>query len=187
MQSTLPPGLDVTEELEKISEGGSSLWLDFESVRLYTNAFIRQDEKLLLGYKKRGFGKDLFNGFGGKVDVGETPLEAAIRELEEEAGITAPLEHCGTLFFTSTDSKEAAYIEVFYAEQFSGTEMRPQWFAISSAKEQGLDPIPFDKMWEDDRLWMRLLLGGCHFVGRVDFGPDAHLQKWWFGVRPRSS
>ncbi len=23
-----------------------------------------------------------FNGFGGKVDVGETPLEAAIRELE---------------------------------------------------------------------------------------------------------
>ncbi len=79
MQSTFPFGLDMAEELEKISEGGSSLWLDFDSVRLYTNAFIRQDEKvcylstlirvvrderilktqLLLGYKKRGFGKDL--------------------------------------------------------------------------------------------------------------------------------
>jgi 8-oxo-dGTP diphosphatase/2-hydroxy-dATP diphosphatase len=54
---------------------------------------------VLLGYKKRGFGVGKFvilfvlhptvndrfpryNGFGGKVQPGETPLNAAIRELE---------------------------------------------------------------------------------------------------------
>lgn len=57
--------------------------------------------QLLLGYKKRGLGKDMcartsivlgnllailmtkrYNGFGGKVDPGETPAEAAVRELK---------------------------------------------------------------------------------------------------------
>jgi len=155
----------------------------------------------------------LYNGFGGKIDPGETAAEAAARELQEEAGITALLEHRGTLFFSSANSKEAAYIEIFYAEDYSGTvteseEMRPQWFAIGKAlitDTPGRDgqgargasnhdpeepaefaPIPFHTMWEDDPLWLPLLLAGRHFIGRVDFGPDGHLQKWWFGVKPVS-
>lgn len=126
----------------------------------------------------------------------------------------------------SADSNEAAHIEIFYAETYSGVvteyvvqvacacsrwltaairseEMRPQWFAIDntvelsacasravpklhSSAELGeagsLAPIPYDKMWEDDPLWLPLLLAGRHFVGRVDFGSDRRLQKWWFGV-----
>lgn len=38
--------------------------------------------QLLLGYKKRGFGKDMYNGFGGKVEPGESVSEAAHRELK---------------------------------------------------------------------------------------------------------
>ena len=39
---------------------------------------------MLLGMKKRGFGTGKWNGFGGKVEVGETVADAAQRELEEE-------------------------------------------------------------------------------------------------------
>jgi 8-oxo-dGTP pyrophosphatase MutT (NUDIX family) len=41
--------------------------------------------RLLLGMKKRGFGAGKWNGFGGKIEVGETPRAAAIREMKEEA------------------------------------------------------------------------------------------------------
>ncbi len=36
---------------------------------------------MLLGEKKRGFGEGYFNGFGGKVEAGETVQQAAIREV----------------------------------------------------------------------------------------------------------
>ncbi|GAB5362282.1 hypothetical protein AAMO2058_000783900 [Amorphochlora amoebiformis] len=42
---------------------------------------------LLLGLQKRGFFKGYLNGYGGKVDPGEDPMQAAYRELEEESGL----------------------------------------------------------------------------------------------------
>jgi 8-oxo-dGTP diphosphatase/2-hydroxy-dATP diphosphatase len=43
--------------------------------------------RILLGMKKRGFGMGKWNGFGGKVEPAETVEDAALRELEEEAGL----------------------------------------------------------------------------------------------------
>ncbi|KAL6303316.1 NUDIX hydrolase domain-like protein [Sparassis latifolia] len=195
-----------SERLDEVARGGVPDWLPFSKIKLYTNAFVRQDGKLLLGYKKRGFGKDLYNGFGGKVEPGETPAQAALRELEEESGIAAPLEHCGVLFFVLPDLEQAFHIDIFRAEEYSGTitesdEMRPQWFdtepayatpnakpaaADGSPKEHntGLPPIPYDQMWADDPFWLPLMLAGRHFAGRADFGSDGRLQKWWFGAKP---
>lgn len=47
--------------------------------KLYTLAFIRDGNNILLGMKKRGFGAGRWNGFGGKVDADETILQAAKR------------------------------------------------------------------------------------------------------------
>ena len=44
-------------------------------------------QRVLLGLKKEGFGAGKITGFGGKIEPGETPAAAAIRELEEETGI----------------------------------------------------------------------------------------------------
>ena len=57
--------------------------LQFKDV---TNVLTFRDEKrdeLLLGMKLRDFGKGYWNGFGGKVDPGETIEEAAVREFEK--------------------------------------------------------------------------------------------------------
>lgn len=40
---------------------------------------IRKNGLVLLGWKKRGFGAGKWNGFGGKVEDGETMLECAKR------------------------------------------------------------------------------------------------------------
>ncbi|KII91254.1 hypothetical protein PLICRDRAFT_173137 [Plicaturopsis crispa FD-325 SS-3] len=69
------------ENLLEVFSGGTAEWMHFDDRKLYTNAFIFKEDQILLGYKKRGFGIGKYNGFGGKVDAGETPAQAAAREL----------------------------------------------------------------------------------------------------------
>jgi 8-oxo-dGTP diphosphatase/2-hydroxy-dATP diphosphatase len=49
------------------------------SKKVLSLVFVREATKILLGYKKRGFGQGNWNGFGGKVEKGETIREGAIR------------------------------------------------------------------------------------------------------------
>lgn len=46
---------------------------------LFTLVLVVQPSRILLGMKKRGFGAGLWNGFGGKVQTGESIEEAAHR------------------------------------------------------------------------------------------------------------
>ena len=49
--------------------------------KLYTLVFVRDyaNSKILLGYKKRGFGMHKWNGLGGKVEPDETIIDGAKR------------------------------------------------------------------------------------------------------------
>ncbi|KAF7326372.1 7,8-dihydro-8-oxoguanine triphosphatase [Mycena venus] len=177
-----PPGL--AGNLKEFEAGGSGDWFPSAEIRYYTNVFVVQDDKILLGYKKRGLGihksesshysplaatrlivSPRYNGFGGKVEPNESTLDAALRELKEEAGITAPLTHAGTLLFVVPGEKWA-HIDIFRAEEYTGVvtesdEMRPKWFDTTD--------IPFDQMWDEDRYWLPLLLSKQSFSGRADF------------------
>jgi 8-oxo-dGTP diphosphatase len=57
-------------------------------IKSATNIYVIKDNKLLLGKRKK-----IGNGFwglpGGHLEYGETPLEGAKRELEEETGLKA--------------------------------------------------------------------------------------------------
>ena len=116
--------------------------------------------------KKRGFGTGLWNGTGGKVEPGETVLEAATRECIEEIGVRPlHLMSVGRLAFYIEDKPEFAHdITIFTAEKWEGEphetdEMRPQWFSTLK--------IPYDTMWADDKLWLPLVLNGHSVSGEV--------------------
>lgn len=53
----------------------------------YTLLFIRQGSRLLLLNRDRAPAKGLWNGVGGKLEPGETPLAGVLREALEETGL----------------------------------------------------------------------------------------------------
>ena len=57
--------------------------------KFLTLVLVFDNTRILLGLKKRGFGEGRWNGFGGKVEDGESIEEAAYRELTEESGVSA--------------------------------------------------------------------------------------------------
>lgn len=127
-------------------------------------------EQVLLIRKKRGLGAGKINGPGGKMDPGETSVECAIRETQEELGVTAlnPVKH-GELWFQFVDGL-ALHVDVFRATEWEGEayetpEAIPLWTSLKS--------LPFDEMWADDRFWLaELLIEKKHFVGRFLFDDD---------------
>lgn len=122
---------------------------------------------MLLGMKKRGFGEGRWNGFGGKVEEGETIEQAMQREMQEECGILLKdFDKRGVLEFEFQGQPEILQVHVFSAKDFEGDpieteEMRPQWFSVKE--------IPFAKMWPDDKHWFPLFLEGKNFKGRFLF------------------
>ena len=134
---------------------------------LLTVCVIHKHPKVLLGMKKRGFGAGRWNGFGGKVEEGETIEEAALREVREEAGIAVKeIEKYGIIDFETKDKPEILEVHIFKGNDITGEpveseEMRPSWFHV--------DDIPFDTMWPDDIYWFPLLLAGKKFKGKFLF------------------
>jgi len=198
-KATIPQGIEGHWS-HYMSGGIEYDWFPINRRKSYTNVFIVNQNRLLLGYKKRGFGKGKYNGFGGKVEPGETSIEAAQRELREEAGVQAPLYPAGTLLFLSEGEEWAFHIDIYRADTFTGTitesdEMRPEWFAFSAdpdsqdtgtSEPESYRPIPFDDMWDTDRFWMDLLLSKTLFYGRADFGRQGEnfvVRRWWYGVQ----
>lgn len=137
--------------------------------KILTLCLATNDGKVLLGMKKRGFGMGRWNGFGGKVEAGETVEEAAKREMFEECGVAiGKMEEVGVHEF-EFDSKRGEILEVhvFRVDAFEGVpeeteEMKPEWFAFAD--------IPYKKMWPDDEFWFPLFLDGKKFRTKFLFG-----------------
>ncbi len=148
-------------------------WATWQPSQRATLLFILREEKILLIHKLRGFGAGKINGPGGKIDHGETALDAALRETFEELDIM-PLGAVerGQLHFQFRDGY-SLHCAVFVAFDFLGQpratdEAIPFWVA--------LDQIPYERMWADDRHWLPFLIQGAHFDGYFEFDGEQVLE-----------
>jgi len=146
-------------------------WIPSERANL---CFIIKGGRVLLIHKKRGLGAGKINAPGGKLEPGETGLEAAIRETQEEVGVTPlHLEERGLLRFQFTDGYSLSCL-VFVAhdllgEPVSTPEADPIWVPV--------DEVPYTEMWADDREWLPTILEGGTFTGSFLFDGERMVEK----------
>lgn len=136
--------------------------------------FLTRDDEVLLIHKKTGLGKGKINGPGGKLEPGETALEAALREVEEELCIVPrDLVEMGVLHFDFVDGLKL-HCTVFRGSGYDGEptetrEAKPEWFRFSE--------IPYDRMWADDRFWLPQMLEGRTFQAWFRFDGEEMLTR----------
>ncbi len=139
---------------------------DWQPDYVGTLVFIRQDDRVLLIRKKRGHGAGKFNGPGGKLERDETPLAGAVRETLEEVRVQVRgIELLGRFKFVDLSAPQW-FGYAFLAHGFEGSpeetdEAVPHWFSVHE--------LPFDEMWEDDRIWLPRLLEGERLEGEFLF------------------
>jgi 8-oxo-dGTP diphosphatase len=149
-------------------------WQQWQPRERATLCFIIRDNQVLLIRKKRGLGAGKINAPGGRLEIGETPNECAIRETQEEVGLTPiGVQERGQLHFQFADGY-SLHCTVFTASDFSGElietdEALPLWTAI--------DAIPYQEMWADDIHWLPGVLNGSTFRGYFHFDNETMLTN----------
>jgi 8-oxo-dGTP pyrophosphatase MutT (NUDIX family) len=144
--------------------------------KITTLGLVYKHPSILLGMKKRGFGKGRWNGYGGKVKGGETIEEGLIREMQEEGGLTpTKFEKRGVVYFEFKEIPDQVYeVNVFAIDEYEGKpieteEMKPQWFDVGD--------LPWNDMWDDDPIWYPLFLEGKSFKGNFLFDGEEKVIR----------
>jgi len=131
------------------------------------------ERQVLLGRKKKGLGLGNIVGLGGKLEPGESAVDAAVREVEEESGLIVArdaLTAMGVLTYLFPHKPAwSQRSNVFVTDRFSGTpresdELNPVWFTIAD--------LPVDEMWDDARHWLPGVLAGMPVTATFTFGED---------------
>ena len=143
--------------------------------------------RILLGMKHRGFGKGLYNSFGGKIDPTDAcPAAAAVRELHEEANILVPLTkmqsgQVGKIHFTFDQEDDFEMIVHLFRVDLKDAcvgkdqdERKTIELGIRGCEEitpiwiDDWRDIPLNQMFADDSIWLPMLLEKLE--------DEAHLQ-----------
>jgi 8-oxo-dGTP diphosphatase len=140
-------------------------------MKLATLCYLRKDRHTLMIHrikKENDMHAGKWNGLGGKLEPGETPEECAIREIQEESGLTVKsLKLRGIITFPGFSDDEDWYTFLFVVEDFEGE--------LIDSPEGELRWVP-DKellalnLWPGDRIFIP-------WLGRREFFSGKFIYK----------
>jgi 8-oxo-dGTP diphosphatase len=147
-------------------------------MKIATLVFLVKDDTIRLAKKKMKVGVDKYNGYGGKVEGGNSIEKTAIDEVVQECSTLvkeSDLEKVGVcLFFI--ESEPAWEVHVFIArtwvnEPKESKEMgKPETFKFNQ--------IPYDEMLSGDEKWMPLVLSGKKIKANIYYDSQMKLQDF---------
>lgn len=158
-------GKEIEKELprvvDEICEAISSRQRLFDwqkQIKLFTTlAYIEKEDSYLLLHrtkKKNDFNEGKWIGIGGKLEPGETMVQAMKREIKEETGLQVEgYSYYGKIDFLN-DSCPAERMYLFKVTSFSGEEIVCDEGDLAWVKKEEMDKLP---MWEGDRAFLPLL------------------------------
>jgi ADP-ribose pyrophosphatase YjhB (NUDIX family) len=130
-----------------------------------TLCLLRKGNDLLMGLKKVRWGAGNYNGYGGKLEHGETLEECIKREVKEESGLDLlEFEKRGVITFQNVDLNVEVHIYEglsWVGEAIETDEMTPIWLNI--------DNLPYEKMWTSDKYWHPYFFNRDYFEGWLIF------------------
>jgi len=160
--------------------------------KLATLCYLTYNNELLLLYrnkKENDFHHGKYVAVGGRLELGETPLECVIREVKEETGYSLGAKEIvfrGYIYFdevhrnkVSQDLPAYNWLVFMYKAEVGDKRLHDneegelQWFDFEN--------IPYDRMWEGDRYFTPVILDSSDIIeGKFLYDNDRVLE-WTFG------
>ena len=119
-------------------------------------------------------GKGFLNGYGGKVEEGESSRQAAIRELHEECGIVTKSKDLDKRaridFYIGSESQLGFSCDIYLVTDWEGEphdteEMGPaEWFDVKK--------LPLERMLVGDQKWFPQVFEGKFFKAKLVYSED---------------
>ncbi len=125
-----------------------------------TVTFLVTPRFVWLARKKRKIGKGYFNGYGGKVEAGETPLQSAVREVKQESTVTVfqnRLVERAVIEFWRRGVHEFT-CHMYVTTLWEGNPQETPEMEMPEPFRRGSPPL--SKMMVGDRLWVRQVILG---------------------------
>ncbi len=144
-------------------------------LRHATLVFLLDGAYIILAKKKKRFWEGRYNGYGGRVEKDEEPIEAAVRETREESTVIVDPRDLEKVARITIHNKgdDSWLMTVYVTRKWIGTPQEteemgpPEWFLPTE--------LPKDKLPVGDYEWLHLVLAGRR--GRATLHRSADKQR----------
>lgn len=140
-----------------------------------TVSLLVKERKVVLAKKTRKIGAGCWNGYGGGIEIGETIIGSAGRELFDESEVeTIPenFEKVAIMDYHNTNTDGTSFIcrvHFYIVRDWKGEPKESD--EMANPKYFDVDNLPFDDMMPADRLLFPLIFSGKKIIGSAKYGP----------------